>query len=401
MVYNTINKNITAKKGELMKVSAVICEYNPFHNGHKYQLEYMKGKSDAVVCIMSGDFVQRGEAAIFDKFERTRAALMNGADLVIMLPVCFSLNTAERFAFGGVSLADSLGVVDTLCFGSECGDIEVLKNAAKQLLYEPKEVSEKIRTLTGEGMSYPKAREKAFSGIIDEDILCEPNNILATEYIKALISINSKINPETIVRYKTGYHDKNPVGKFASASAIREMISNNDDYKLYVPDNTFGLYENIYDTKLLSNILVYLIRTKSAQQISKINDVTEGLENRIKSAVFEKNDFFEIAEFIKTKRYTLTKIKRILLSLILGIEKNDAKNPPEYIRVLGMNKKGADLLSRIKKKSDLPIITKTADFKGFNKSFETDILAADIYSLCCGKNQMGKDYKTSPIIAKF
>ena len=154
-----------------MRVSAVICEYNPFHNGHKYQLEYMKGISDAVVCIMSGDFVQRGEAAIFDKFERTQAALANGADLVIMLPVCFSLNTAERFAFGGVSLAESLGVVDTLCFGSECGDISRLTNAAKSLIGEPKEVSEKIRKLVGEGMSYPKARAKAFLGIIDEDIL--------------------------------------------------------------------------------------------------------------------------------------------------------------------------------------------------------------------------------------
>ncbi len=383
-----------------MKVSAVICEYNPFHNGHKYQLEYMKSKSDAVVCIMSGDFVQRGEAAIFDKFERTRVALKNGADLVIMLPVCFSLNTAERFAFGGVSLADKLGVVDTLCFGSECGDINILKIAAKQLLDEPDEVSEKIRKYIDKGMSYPKAREKAFFGIIDENILCEPNNILATEYIKSLMSLNSKIRPETIERYKAGYHDKNPVGEFASASAIREMILNNDDYKLYVPDNACEIYksEAVYDTKLLSDILVYLIRTKSAQEISKINDVTEGLENRIKAAIFENDGFFEIAEFVKSKRYTLTKIKRILLSLILGIEKDDAKNPPEYIRVLGMNKKGADLLSQIKKKSSLPIITKTADFKGFNKSFEADILASDIYSLCGGKKQMGKDYKTSPVI---
>jgi len=381
-----------------MRVSAVICEYNPFHNGHKYQLEYMKGISDAVVCIMSGDFVQRGEAAIFDKFERTQAALANGADLVIMLPVCFSLNTAERFAFGGVSLAESLGVVDTLCFGSECGDISRLTNAAKSLIGEPKEVSEKIRKLVGEGMSYPKARAKAFLGIIDEDILCEPNNILATEYIKSLINLNSKIVPDTIERYKSGYHDKKPVGEFASASAIREMIINDENYKLYVPDNAFDIYKNIYNTKLLSDILVYLIRTKTTVEISKINDVTEGLENRIKASIYEADGFFDIAEYIKSKRYTMTRIKRILLSLILGIEKEDTKNPPEYIRVLGMNKQGAEILSQIKKKSSLPIITKTADFKGFNKSFDTDILAADIYSVCCGNKQMGKDYRTSPLI---
>ena len=383
-----------------MRVSAVICEYNPFHNGHKYQLEYMKKNSDAVVCIMSGDFVQRGEAAIFDKFARTRAALMNGADLVIMLPVCFSLNTAERFAYGGVSLADSLGVVDTLCFGSECADIKKLLDAATVLINEPEEVSDKIRKLTADGMSYPKAREIGFSQFVDSDILSSPNNILATEYIKALKSINSKIEPDTIGRYKTGYHDTVPDGEFASATAVREMILKNQEYKLYVPDNVCDCYKNetVYNTDALSDILAYLIRTKESYEISMINDVTEGLENRIKSAIYESSDFWGIAEHIKTKRYTMSRIKRILLSLILGIEKDDAKTPPQYIRVLGMNRCGMELLSQIKKKSRLPIITKTADYKGFNKSFETDILASDIFGMCANKTQIGIDYRKSPVI---
>lgn len=385
-----------------MKISAVICEYNPFHNGHKYQIEQIKKENDAVICIMSGDFVQRGDVAVFDKHERTKAALLSGADLVIMLPACFSLNTAERFAYGGVSLCESLGVVDNICFGSECGDIKKLTLAADLLINEPYEVSKKIKELLDGGMSYPKARMEAFSGLIDGELLTEPNNILAIEYIKALKNISSKIKPSTIKRYKAGYHDENPSDEFASASAVRDMIFSKEEYLKYIPKNVYEIYsgESTSDIQELDDILMYKIRTTSPEEIAKINDVTEGLENRIKSSLQGCYGFDEVVEFVKTKRYTQTKIRRILLSLILGIDKQLSLNAPEYIRVLGMNKKGKEILSKIKKKSSLPIITKTADYKGFNTSFDIDILAGDIFTICSKNPKFGCDFQKSPVVVE-
>lgn len=380
-------------------ISAVICEYNPFHNGHKYQLERIKQNSDAVICIMSGDFVQRGDIAVFDKFQRAKAALLSGADLVIMLPVCYSLASAELFAQGGVHLCNSLCIVDRLYFGSECGDIKKLISASEILLSEPQAVSAKIKQLLKTGMNYPSAKTCAYEGLIDDDILSEPNNILALEYIKAIKKLNSKIEPVTIKRNAAGHHDIAATDKIASATAIRSLIYNGNEYNNYIPDNAYKIFCNLTPAKLssLDSVLSYVIRTKSIEEIANINDVGEGLENRIKSSVSCCSGFCEISEYVKTKRYTLTKINRILLSLIMGIDKNTPKSAPDYIRVLGMNDKGAKLLSMIKSRSDLPIITKTADFKGFNKSFEYDMLAADLYSLSVGKSCCGTDYKKSPI----
>lgn len=381
-------------------VSAVICEYNPFHNGHKYQLECMKKENDAVICIMSGDFVQRGDVAVFDKFIRARAALLSGADLVVMLPVCYSLSSAELFATGGVRLCDSLGIVDRLYFGSECGDINKLYAAARLLSDESYEISEKLKLLLKNGMSYPSAKSAAYEGKIDGDILTEPNNILAVEYIKALIMLNSKIQPITLKRHMAEHHDNVPKGDIASASYVRSRINNKYSYSEYVPQGAFELYKNKTVSKLseLDSVLSYVIRTKSQEAIGAVNDVGEGLENRIKSAVTSCYGFYNISEYIKTKRYTLTRIKRILLNVLLDIDKKTPKSAPEYIRVLGMNSKGAELLSLIKRTSPLPIITKTADFKGFNKAFEYDILAGDLYTICSKNPCFGKDYITSPVI---
>lgn len=383
-----------------MKISAVICEYNPFHNGHKYQLDCIKKESDAVICIMSGDFVQRGDAAVFDKFTRAKSAVISGADLVIMLPVCFSLNTAELFAFGGVSLCSSLNIVDKLYFGSECGDINKLTSAADILLNEPNDVSEKIKNLMNMGVSYPKARTAAFENIIESEILSEPNNILAVEYIKALLASDSTIQPCTIKRSGAGHHDETVSDNIASASAVRNMIRDNKDYTSYIPHTTVNILKKCphADINKLNSILEYVIRTKTPKEISQINDVSEGMENRIKSAISECRGFYEIAEYVKSKRYTLARIKRILISLILNLDKHTAKAPPEYIRVLAMNQTGAGLLSQIKKKSSLPIITKTADFKDYNKSFEYDVLAGDLYTICTGNPSFGIDYKTSPFV---
>lgn len=380
-----------------MKTAAIICEFNPFHNGHKYLIEQAKISNDAVVCIMSGSFVQRGDIAIFDKWTRANQALMSGADLVIELPVCFSLNSAERFAYGSVSLAESMNVIDTLFFGSECGDANALLNAANILLNEPLEVSEKIKKYMSEGMRHPASRTKAYSDILDSSLISEPNNILGIEYIKALITKNSSIKFETLKRNSVSHDDLNPKGKFASASAIRKLIAENQDIKDLVPD--ISLYKNPAKLKGLDEILRYKILNMTTEELSKINGVSEGLENRIKEAANENITFEEMCEFIKSKRYTLARIRRVLLSCLLGIDKNIANEPLSYIRILGATENGLKILSQIKKKTSLDIITKTANFKNYNKSFELDLRATDLYNIVCQK-PLGEDFYKSPIIKK-
>ncbi len=378
-----------------MKTAAIICEYNPFHNGHKYQIEETKKINDAVVCIMSGSFVQRGDIAVFDKWTRANASLSSGCDLVLELPVCFSLNSAEQFSFGGVSLAENIGIIDNLIFGSECGNIEKLENAAKLLLNETYEISEKIKRYMSSGNSYPKSRTMAYSGLIDTNLLTEPNNILGVEYIKAIKTINSTITPQTIERNSVSHHDMSANNSYASATLIREMLKNNDDISKFVPVS----YPEFNQKDKLNELLRYKLLEMSKEEISQINDVSEGLENRIKEAVKECITFEEMCEYIKSKRFTLARIRRILLSCLIGIDKNIAKVPPSYIRVLGATENGLGLLSQIKKNSELPIITKTADFKGYNKSFELDIKATNIYNIICNK-PLGEDFYKSPTIKK-
>ena len=384
-----------------MKTAAVICEYNPFHNGHKFQLDEIKKECDCTICIMSGSIVQRGDIALYDKWTRTKAALLNGADLVIELPVCFVLNSAEKFAYGGVFLAENTGIVDTLYFGSESGDINRMITAAELLMNEPEEISAEMKNLISSGMTYARAREISFSKLIPSSLLSEPNNILGLEYIKALKQINSTIEPKTIKRMGSHYHEAEPTSNTASATAIRKIIKNNINYSVYVPASANSLYENcpIADINKLNNLLIYLIRTKTPENISEINEVCEGLENRIITSINYANTFNDICGYVKSKRYTLSKIRRIMLSLILNIDKSFSLTDPQYIRVLGMNSTGINLLSKIKKHTSLPIITKAADFKGKFTQLEKDILSTDLHSMCLDKpHPIGQDFLHSPIV---
>ncbi len=376
-----------------MKITGIIAEYNPFHNGHKYQLQKAKEVSNAVVVIMSGSFVQRGEVAITDKWTRAKMALMGGADLVIELPVIYSLNTAQKFAYGAVEILDKTKVINKLCFGSECGDIDELKKAAKLLVSEPPQISAKIKEYVSEGMSFPLARERAFEGHINSDILSNPNNILAVEYIKALYEQKSNIEPFTIKRYGTGYNDKETFKNIASASAIRNMVTKGEDVKSYMPYPDFDVYYPF----LLDGAVIANLRIMGTQKIAQINDVGEGLENRIKEAAMQAVSVDELCDMVKTKRYPMSKIKRIVYSSLLGITNEIAQKTPDYIRVLGMNNTGKEILRDIKDKSDLNIITKVADYKGDSIVFKKDILSTDIFSICGGK-RAGQDYITSPVV---
>lgn len=379
-----------------MKFSAVIAEYNPFHYGHKYQLTEMKKSSDGVIVIMSGPFVQRGEAAITDKWTRAKAALENGADVVFELPVIYALNTAQKFAFGAVDVLNRTNVVDELYFGSECGEINELIKAAELLENEPEEASEKIKRLTGEGMSFPKAREQAFGKFMTSNLLSQPNNILAIEYIRAIKRLKSTIKPVTIKRLGAGYNDV-LTEKNASAAGIRERIKFGEQYGHLTPYSDF----DIYKTELLDTAVVAKLRMSSCEELSKINGISEGLENRVISAALKYSSIEEIAAAVKTKRYTRTRINRILISAFLGLTKELCDMPVNYLRILGMNKNGADIIKEIKKKSDLSIITKAADYKKDDVVFNADINAQNIFSLCGKKKTGNTDFVTSPIIYKM
>lgn len=391
-----------------MSTIAIICEYNPFHNGHKFQIESQKKLLNAggVIAIMSGNFVQRGAPAICDKWHRAKMALLAGADLVLELPTVFATQSAERFAKGAVGLADGLGVVDYLSFGCECDNIESLNRAA--CIIEKTETKEKITELLKEGMSYPSARMIACG---DEffSVLSKPNNILAIEYIKALKELKSTIRPVPLLREGCEHDADKPYGDFASAGYIRKCITEGRDYSGFVPDECVKILKEadiFKDKKKLDAIITYLLRTKSPEELSDIADMTEGIQYRFKEAGSRFSTIEEIADFVKTKRYTKTRIDRLIINILLSIKKDDITKNPGYIRVLGFNEHGEKILSQIKKKSVFPIITKTADAslpEEAMKMLEKDIYATDIYSMLCMEKENGKsglDYIKSPIIIK-
>lgn len=390
-----------------MSTVAIVCEYNPFHNGHRFQIESQKKalKADAVIAIMSGNFVQRGAPAICDKWQRTKMALSGGADLVIELPVVFATQSAEHFARGAVALADALGVVDYLSFGSECDDIKLLKKAAH--IVEDEKIKEKIAENLKSGMSYPLARAAA-CGEEFSKVLSEPNNILAIEYIKAIEEHKSRIIPVPLLRKGSAHHSDSACGKYASAGYLRRCIADNEPFDKFLPEESAQILKEadlFTDMTALDNVITYLLRTKTEEELAFLSDMTEGLEYRFKKAGAVCSSFDEIAEYVKTKRYTKTRIDRMLINILLSIKKEDVKAKPEYIRLLGFNKKGKELVLEMKKKSPLSVITKVADAKlspAAEKMLSKDIYATDIYSMLCLNGEMkksGLDYRKSPIIS--
>lgn len=374
-----------------MKIAGIICEYNPFHNGHKYQIEMIKKEYDAVVCIMSGSFVQRGDVSIYDKWTRTKAALSGGCDLVIELPIAYSLSSAQGFAKGAVDILTKSGVIDVLSFGSECGDIDKLKKAADILLNENDDVSQKIKEFLKEGVSYPEARELAFDGMIDKELLSSPNNILALEYIMEIKKQNSHIIPITHQRCDSGYHSKDTNGKYASATKIREMLKLGEDITDFVPYDYSGC--ETYNIDKLSNIFKYILIRDGKDAFSDIPDMEPGLDNRFLKNI-HLDTISKIIDKVKTKRYTKTRLNRIVCSVLLGIKKDAA---PQYIRILGMNDTGKAILSMMKNVAKYPIVNKVADFD--EELLKTDILATNIQALSSSsKISQGRDYITSPII---
>ncbi len=374
---------------QTLSTMAVICEYNPFHNGHKYQLTEHKKLlgADGVICLMSGSFVQRGAPAIFDKWTRAKDAVLNGADLVLELPVVYSAQSAQRFATGAVKLLDLLGVVDFLSFGSESADIEALTVAAEVIKSE--KFSELLSEELKKGASYPSARTKVLESHfpqIDSSLIATPNNILAIEYLGALKEINSNIVPKTIKRNTD----------FISASEIREKLEKGEAVDDFVP----SVSGKPYNKQSYDNLILYHFRRERPDTLQKVCDMAEGLEYKFKKASQSATTFDELAEGVKSKRYTRTRIDRICANSLLGIEDFHTELSPQYARVLAFNGKGQELLARMKKASKIPVITKVADAEPDTTEFEImlrkDILSTDIYSILIEK-PAGLDFKTSPI----
>ncbi len=372
----------------------VVAEFNPFHNGHKYLLEAAKKNTGKrVVAIMSGTFVQRGGIAITDKLTRTKAALLNGADLVIELPVVFSHNTAQRFAMGAVETLNATGVIDTLAFGSESGDALGLIKASQILTDEPKEVSDKLQDYLSQGLSYPVARQKAYDGYFDTSLLSTPNDILAIEYLRAVNILNAPFTPLPIKRKGTGHDSEIVTQNIASATEIRNRIINRDNISHFVPSYDF----DIYNDKLLDTALIANLRLTSAESLAEINEVTEGLENKFIATAREISTVSDLCMAVKSKRYTLSRIRRIAYSSLIGLTKELGAMSPTYIRVLGANADGRAILREMKDKATLPIITKPADFKG-DKIFDFSQRAEDIFSLCGNDTRSGNDLRMTPIM---
>lgn len=382
-----------------MKASAVICEYNPFHNGHKYQIDCIKENSDnAVVAIMSGNFTQRGDIAIIDKFQRGEIAVKNGIDLVVELPVVYASSGAESFARGGVQLANALGCTEKLCFSTEESNIDLLIKVVDA--FENPQLNDEIKKNMKLGNYYPQAVERAFETIYSPkfaEVVKKPNNTLAVEYIKMLK--NTDIEPFITKRIGTEHDEANCIGDTASGSHLRKMILQGDEdvYK-YMPKVNGEIFSNPASVKNLEKAVLLKLRTMSIDDISQLPDVTEGLENRIFNAVSKAVSLDELLTAVKTKRYTLARIRRIIICALLGIKAHMPKETVPYIRVLAFNKKGQELMKDIKFKGSLPLITNVAEgYKNLNEKakeiFKIDLLASDIYSLATKKIEpCGKDF---------
>ena len=389
------------------KVLGIIAEYNPFHNGHLYHLEQAKKLtgSSYTVAVISGNFTQRGSTALIDKWSRAEIALNCGVDLVLELPTLYATSSAENFADGAVKILNSLKVIDYLAFGAETSDMDLLEPIADVLYKEPKAYKMLLANELKKGVSFPKARENAlmlYFGDIRKylNVLSSPNNILGLEYMKSLKKYNSIIKPVAITRFEAGYNDISYSGNIASATAIRNIIKNGNFKVLrkLVPAPSYEiLMDNIkqghiiLDLSVFERQIIYNLRKMSLSEIAELPDVSEGLENSIKKVANSCNTVNEFLNLIKSKRYTSTRIQRILIYSLLGITKKDmalSKKVNPYIRVLGFNKRGKFLISEIAKANPkLDIITSVKRFidtssnKNLKSVLEKDIWATNVYSI--------------------
>lgn len=399
-----------------MNITGIITEYNPFHNGHLYHLQSARAQTncDGVVCIMSGNFVQRGGPAIIDKWKRTSMAIENGVDLVIELPTFYALSSAEHFAKGSLSILDSLGVINNIFFGSECGNINDLIKIAKILVNEPIEFKDELRINLNKGLTFAKSRELSLIKILKDDNLSDTlrnsNNILGIEYIKSILSLNSSITPITLKREGSNYNDKNLSSRFSSATSIREYLKNSCEFiqlKKSIPKKSYDIFNSLKDESypfIFEEEMFKFIKYKIVSEcvnFNKLLEISEGLDNKIIKEIYKSSSYNEFVLNIKSKRYTYTKISRLLTQIFIGLDCYDSKNLFSkdllYARILGFNDKGREILKIMKKTSTIPLITKVPP-NTTNPLLSLDIASTKCYSLLNNKIDPFSDYLIGPII---
>lgn len=388
-----------------MTINGIIAEYNPFHNGHFYQLSHSKQmtQADYTIVAISGNFMQRGEPALVNKYVRAEMALQCGADLVLELPSVYSVASAEYFARGGVSLLHKLGVVTYLCFGSECGDLDILTTIASILKEEPAQYSAALKQGLKRGLSFPAARNQALLQYRPDlqdsiTVLATPNNILGIEYIKALLRTESPVIPRTIRRFGSDYHDQRFGDSYCSALALRQAILNGQTPEKLVkqmPAENISLFTEALlesapmESNDFSAVLHYKLLSEAEKGFSRYLDVNQELSDRIRNNLYRFKNFRSFCEILKTKDMTYTRISRCLMHILLNITKEEIQlcmtmGDIPYARVLGLRKEAQPLLSKIKEKSSIPLVTKLADaekilFPGAMDLLKREIERSNIY----------------------
>ncbi len=387
-----------------MKITGIIAEYNPMHLGHRYHMEQTREKTNTnyIICAISGNFTQRGDVAVTNKWDRAKMALKCGADVVLELPFLHAVQSAKYFALGGVSLFNSLNCVDYLSFGCEADNISNLEQIAKY----SEDASFKVTFAKNidAGLSYKTAYEQTISKILGiQNSLFTPNNILAIEYLKAIYSLNSKIKPVGVKRWGGAFNDNTLYPTMSSASAIRNAMAQNQITKDVLNNIPKEIQEDYAFSPVFCDALfpyvLYKIRISTAEYINGIYDVCEGLEHKIiKSAKTAKN-YDDLIAGIKSKRYSFTKIKRIMLYILFDVTKakmQSIDDYPKYARVLGFKKSAKEVVAEITKKANLPIITKSSEFI-HSPLLNYDILASDIYATLTNKDS-ATDYTQKLIL---
>lgn len=391
----------------MSRVVGIVAEYNPFHNGHYYHMQKAKEEANADYCVavISGNFTQRGDVAIVNKWSKAYMAICGGADLVIELPTIYSVSSAENFAAGAIKILDSLKIIDSISFGAEAKDLATLNNIANVLQEEPKGYTTILSHELKKGISYPAARENALMMYLNDikryaNILNSPNNILAIEYLKALKTQKSHMEPIMVERKKVYYNDTRIVDEFASATGVRKLIERKEyeNLRKVIPRSTYQILGQearngniVLGLEKYEKEILYTLRKMTTAQIADLPDVSEGLEHTIKNAANNCNNLRDLISLIKSKRYTQTRLQRILIYALLGINKKmmaDSKKITPYVRVLGFTQKGKSLISEITRLNPkINIVTSVKKFVDQNKNkqlaemLQTDIFATDIYTL--------------------
>ncbi|KIL73463.1 nucleotidyltransferase [Bacillus badius] len=378
-----------------MKTVGIVVEYNPFHNGHLYHAQKAReaAGADVVMAVMSGHFLQRGEPALVNKWARTRMALQNGVDIVVELPYAFSVQKAEYFAKGAITILEKL-FCDAFCFGSENGQVSSFIETKQQMDKHSKSLDPLVQKYMGEGFSFPKAQTLARESLFGQRLpldLSKPNNILGFHYIQANENLPHPMTPLTVKRQQADYHDVTLSSQpIASATGIRKAIMETglETIEPYVPAAAFAelnhylsAYGHLHHWDLYWPLLQYRLLSSSTEELAQIYDVSEGIEYRLKEAARQSASFTEFMESVKTKRYTWTRIQRALVHILLHVSKEEmgaALEAVRYIRLLGMNSRGREYLNKVKKNLSLPFITKAAVFK---EALALDLKAAEIYAL--------------------